>query len=421
MRKFLVVVTIFITSIFANNLEQNIKILEELNLPKDFLNEPSFKLKYNELSSLKKIKYYDNLIKKSSLNAKIVREELELKQLPNSLFFIPLIESSYTNIIKKKGPSGLWQIMPLTATNLKLKRNEFVDERLDLIKSTEAATNYLRKYYKKFGKWYLAVLAYNAGEGRIIHGVARATLDKYLEENPNMYHDKVIKIYNLYILDYAKNKTGIDNLYTVYKDLGIKNGHFDYTYLLKHNSRRDYLPKTSTNYINMLITFSILASNDRFKYLDRKVKYDLEKVVANKGLKLKTIADALAMSYEELKTINKHLLKEIIPTDKNSYNLYIPHTKIELFNNRVANIQGLVSVEDKTTLENIKKESKNSDLNIKKDNIQQSRNKIVYKVKQGDTLEAISKKYKVSVKKLKTDNKKSTSKLKIGEIIEINK
>lgn len=412
---------ILISSVFANSIEQNIEIVEELNLPKEILNEPSFKIKYNELSTSKKIQYYDNLIKKSSLNAKIVREEIELKKLPNSLFFIPLIESSYTNLINKKGPSGLWQIMPLTANNLKLKRNEFVDERLDLIKSTEAATSYLRKYHKKFGKWYLAVLAYNAGEGRIIHGVARATLDKYLEENPNMFHDKVIKIYNLYILDYAKNKTGIDNLYTVYKDLGIKNGHFDYTYLLKHNNRRDYLPKTSTNYMNMLISFSILANNDRFKHLDRKVKYDLEKVVATKGLKLKTISDALAMNYEELKTINRHLLKEIIPTDKNSYNLYIPHTKVELFNNRVANIKGLISLDDKEALDKIKKEPKNSNLSTKKENVQQSTNKIVHKVKQGDTLEAISKKYKVSVKKLKIDNKKSNNKLKIGENIEIIK
>ena len=50
-------------------------ILEELNLPKEFLNEQSFKSKYKELSTTKKIQYYDNLIKKSSLNAKIVKEQ----------------------------------------------------------------------------------------------------------------------------------------------------------------------------------------------------------------------------------------------------------------------------------------------------------------------------------------------------------
>jgi len=97
LKKILVTITILISSIFANNFEQDMVILEELNLPKEFLNEQSFKLKYKELSTTKKIQYYDNLIKKSSLNAKIVKEELELKNLPKVLFFLPLIESSFKN------------------------------------------------------------------------------------------------------------------------------------------------------------------------------------------------------------------------------------------------------------------------------------------------------------------------------------
>ena len=72
MKKILVAITILISSVFANNPEQNIAVLEELNLPQEFLNEQSFKSKYKELSTTKKIQYYDNLIKKSSLNAKIV-------------------------------------------------------------------------------------------------------------------------------------------------------------------------------------------------------------------------------------------------------------------------------------------------------------------------------------------------------------
>ena len=87
MKKILVAISILISSVFANNPEQNIAVLEELNLPQEFLNEQSFKSKYKELSTTKKIQYYDNLIKKSSLNAKIVKEELELKNLPKVLFF----------------------------------------------------------------------------------------------------------------------------------------------------------------------------------------------------------------------------------------------------------------------------------------------------------------------------------------------
>ncbi|WP_418180849.1 transglycosylase SLT domain-containing protein [Aliarcobacter lanthieri] len=411
MKKLVLIILLLSASLYANFFtNEDYKVLYELGVPKELLTSSSFLSKYKDLSTQKKIKYYDNLIKKSLLNAKIVREELENEKLPSNLFFLPLIESSYVNQISKKGPSGLWQIMPLTANTLKLKRNEFVDERLDLIKSTQAATSYLKKYYKKFGEWYLSVLAYNAGEGRIIHGLARASLDNYLEKNPNMYHDKVIKLYNIYINDYRKSKKGIDNLYTIYKDLGKKNGEFDYTYLLKYNNSRDYLPKTSINYINMLVSFSILANNDKFKNLDRNSKYNLEKVTAAKGLRLKTIANALSMDYNELKGLNKHLLKEIIPTDKNSYSLYIPHTKVELFDSRIATIKDGLIVENT----NISKKE-NSTNNLVKTN------KTTHIVKQGDTLEGISKKYKVSVKKIKSDNKKQTNMLKIGEKIEIFK
>jgi membrane-bound lytic murein transglycosylase D len=160
----------------------------------------------------------------------------------------------------------------------------------------------------------------------------------------------------------------------------------------------------------------------RFKNLDKKTKYDLEKVNANKGLRLKTIADELSMSYEELKTINKHLLKEMVPADKNSYNLYIPHTKVELFNNKISNMKELAVTENKATLEKVKNDTNNkSSFDANKNSKDLNTNKIIHKVKQGDTLEAIAKKYKVSVKKLKIDNKKSSSKLKIGENIEIIK
>ena len=204
--------------------------------------------------------------------------------------------------------------------------------------------------------------------------------------------------------------------------MGLKSGHFDYLYLLKHNSKRDYLPKTSVNYINMLVSFAILENSDRFKNLDKKTKYDLEKVNANKGLRLKTIADELSMSYEELKTINKHLLKEMVPADKNSYNFYIPHTKVELFNNKISNMKELAVTQNKATLEKVKNDTNNkSSFDANKNSKDLNTNKIIHKVKQGDTLEAIAKKYKVSVKKLKIDNKKNSSKLKIGENIEIIK
>lgn len=406
MRKLLAIILLvkfFCVSLVADD---KYHIFNELQLQTKFLETNDFKSKYKELSSLKKINYYDNLIKKFSISSKIVQDELEAQNLPEAFFFIPLIESNFSNKVSKSGPVGIWQIMPLTANILKLKRDEFVDERLDLVQSTKAATSYLKKYYKKFGKWYLSVLAYNAGEGRIIHGVARATLDNYLENNPTMYHDKVIKLYNLYINDYKHSKKGIDNLYIIYKDLGVKLGYFDYVYLLKHNNKRDYLPKTSVKYINMLSAFSIIAGENKFSNLKHTPRYELYKTDAPKGYSIKAISDALQIDFSEFKALNKHFIKDIIPNNSKKYNLYFPGTKKELFealalsNKNIQVVKPNIDKKEKTTIK--------SDVHI-------------HKVQNGDTLYVIAKKYGVSVKKLKKDNKKKSDRLKIGEIIEIYK
>ena len=112
----------------------------------------------------------------------------------------------------------------------------------------------------------------------------------------------------------------------------------------------------------------------------------------------------------------------MIPTDKNSYNLYIPHTKVELFNNKISNMKELAVTQNKATLEKVKNDTNNkSSFDVNKNSKDLTTNKIIHKVKQGDTLEAIAKKYKVSVKKLKKKKKKNSSKLKIVENIEIIK
>ncbi len=107
MKKILVTITILIYSIFANNFEQNMVILEELEeIFQRVLNEQSFKLKYKELSTTKKIQYYDNLIKKIiELNAKIVKRGVGAKKYSKSTFFLPLIKSSFKNLVNKNGPS----------------------------------------------------------------------------------------------------------------------------------------------------------------------------------------------------------------------------------------------------------------------------------------------------------------------------
>lgn len=94
-------------------------------------------------------------------------------QLPQELALIPIIESEYNSkAVSPKGAGGLWQLMPKTAGDFGLSD----DDRFQLEPSTLAALRYLKQLYKKFGKWELAIAAYNAGSSRV---------EKALSKNPN--------------------------------------------------------------------------------------------------------------------------------------------------------------------------------------------------------------------------------------------
>ena len=136
MNKIFFIILILINNLLANFTEEtDLKVLKDLDIETSFINEPSFQSILKEYSSNQNITYYNNILKKSSLNAQIVREEIENENLPQSVFFIPMLESSFSNQINgKKNPAGIWQIMPQTATNLKLRNDEFIEERLDLVK-----------------------------------------------------------------------------------------------------------------------------------------------------------------------------------------------------------------------------------------------------------------------------------------------
>ncbi len=429
MNRITLVILILVNTLFANTLnEGDLKVLKELDMEPSFISNKILQDTFYEYTSSYNISYYNNFIKKSSLNAQIVRTEIEKENLPEAAFFIPMIESHFVNQTRgKNAPAGLWQIIPETATSLKLRNDEFIDERLDLIKSTDAASSYLKKYHSKFNKWYLALLAYNCGEGRVLEGVARASLDRYLELNPNMSGNANIRSYKNSINEYQRTKRGFSDLYEIYNKIGKQQSAYNFEYLVKNNKERDYLPDSSVLYIKKLIVFSMISNRNLFKSINNKSKYKLEKVKANKGLQLKSIANAIGMDYNEFKSINKHMKKDVIPSDSKVYNVYIPSEKMDIYNQRMAGKQPLsqpiVDIKDNKTKEvKVTKENKIVIKEKDKKVVESKKNinkPIVHIVKKGDSFESIAKKYKVDVKKLKTLNNKRSNLINIGDKIEI--
>ena len=438
MNKLFIITLFLVNTLFANVTNDiDLKVLKDLDIEPSFLSNKSLQSTFNEYSSSENINYYNNILRRSSLNAQIVRSEIESENIPDAAFFIPMLESSFVNQTRgKNSPGGLWQFVPGTATNLGLRNDEFIDERLDLIKSTDAASSYLKKYYKRFNKWYLALLAYNCGEGTVAEGVARASIDRYLELNPEMNDSESIRTYKRMLSDYRASKKGFNDLYEV---LNKFKSSYSFEYLVENNMKNKYISDSSLTYIKKIIAFSMISERNLFKSINNKARYKLVKVKAYKGLQLKSLANIIAMDYNEFRTINKHIKKDVLPIDSKLYNIYIPQEKLDMYNQKMIMIKPINEnkIADKKIIEN-KKDTKTVDKKIvenkkeiktvdKKDNKtankkENNENKtIIYYIKKGDSLETIAKKYNVNLKKLKSDNNKKSNSLKIGEKIEINR
>ena len=110
----------------------------------------------------------ERLLGRSAMYFPIFTHYLEMHGLPKELKYLPMIESSLIPYaISTSGAAGLWQFMPLTGKDLGLSINKYLDERKDPYRSTEAAVKYLKELYERFGKWELALAAYNCGPTRL--------------------------------------------------------------------------------------------------------------------------------------------------------------------------------------------------------------------------------------------------------------
>jgi len=194
--------------------------------------------------------------------------------LPEDLKYMSVIESHLDpKAVSPAGAAGLWQFMPQTGRMYGLKIDNYVDERHDPIKSTDAAMRYLKALHNRFDDWTLAIAAYNCGEGCV---------------------EKAIK----------------------------KGGTRDFWKLKKH------LPKETQKYISRFIAASYVMDNYIFHDLHPDYPdYDLQLTKAVKVYKRKSfkkISEETGYSLEIIKLLNPSYKREIIPPTAEGSYLVLP-------------------------------------------------------------------------------------------------
>lgn len=439
------------TLIGSNFDKRDIQILNELDIDPSFITDYQLQQTYNGYLRANK-EYYKQKLSDATLFVPKIKDILRNEGIPSSFVYLAMAESNFSLSARSKvAAMGLWQFMPETGQHYGLENNLYVDERMDLVKSTYAATKYLKRLHEKFGKWYLAAMAYNCGEGRIIEAITRATIDMYVDENGSKAKKDEISEYRKIIRDYQQKRVRFRELYKIYKEVSTWDVKPDVYQLLvvQKKINRQYIPNETRNYIRKIISLgmmnnkSFIADDDAHLINIGSTATSIATIKVKGGIHLKSVAKAIGMNYKELANLNRHIKQMIVPPMAKEYDVYIPYSRLSRFNlNKESMKQDTFKihlVRSGDTLGGIGRKYGLSykiikNFNQLRSNILSINQKLIipipsdykevkqkaYFVKSGDTLALISRKFNVNLKKLMQDNNLTNSHINVGDKLVVN-
>lgn len=301
----------------------------------------------------------------------IFEEALDAYGLPLELKYLPIIESALNpSAVSRAGACGLWQFMLSTGKMYGLESNSLVDERRDPIKATWAAARYLRDMYDIYKDWNLVIAAYNCGPGTINKAIRR-----------------------------AGGKTDYWEIY-------------------------NFLPKETRGYVPAFIAANYVMTyycKHNICPMETNIPDATDTVQVSRNLHFEQIADICGIGLDEIKSLNPQFKKSIIPGESKPQTLRLPmnyisnfidsqdtiyaHRSNELFRNRRT-----VAVSDTRTARSGKSSGTTGSGNL-----------TYHKIRNGETLSTIARKYGVTVNQLKSWNGLRNTRISAGKRLKVYK
>jgi membrane-bound lytic murein transglycosylase D len=286
--------------------------------------------------------FFQESYQRSGFYRPYILEALRKEGMPEELSWLPLIESGFkVRALSRARALGLWQFIPSTGYKFGLKRNSYVDERLDFIKATDAAIEYLKQLHSIFGDWATVLAAYNCGEGRVL---------------------KVIRTQNINYLD---------NFWDLYQRLPLETAR--------------YVPR-------FYATLHIIRNPEKYGFTDLATDPPLEfdTIEINRQAHLKGISKTTGIDLSELRVLNPELRYQILPAE--SYTLRVPIGSQEAI---TANLEAIPITQ------------------------LPQRSYVWHRVRRGESLSTIARRYRTSVGKIKHANNLRSSMIRAGRKLKI--
>ena len=365
-------------------------IFKEFDIDVKFVKNPYYKeIKVSAKNSKKK--EFIETVKNGYNHIPALQRIIKDSGVPESFLYLAMIESGFSNhVVSNANAVGIWQFMAPTAKLYGLRIDKYTDERKDPIAATIAATKYLGRLKDEFGKWYLAMMAYNCGSGRLRTAIQKAGTD-------------------------------------------------DINVLL--DNKRALIPPETRKFVKKILTVSYIAQDSEFLatkdslLISNPKGMELAKIIVPGGTTLMEVGDSIGISLKRMKELNMHLKFVYTPPTDKPYYLYIPKNKEVMFRSNfdinqdkkfefytAKSGESLLSIAEKTGVSHkiIKEYNALASNSVEIDQklvipTKQNVNILAeYIAKSGDTLNEISAKFNIALEDLKEANNLLSSNQPIG-------